>query len=252
MAVDDDENIYVGRFSSGAVWKKGNNDSAWYYLGSVGWHAAVNHMTCGSNGVMYFSTSPERTLGTTGSGLWVTRDSGRNFANISNGLRFNVNINGATDSSVFQLVRIPTGRLIVGTSDGLFYSDNEGNTWMRSQGIPAGTKIIGISNTAENTTYASGNGIYKSTDNGNSWSSLRSDVYGEGIVSTANGFVCTGNSKGYIYISHDYGKTWSENNIVINYPNTYPAFSILLDRDNYLWAAISGAGGILRSQKQMR
>lgn len=186
-------------------------------------------------------------------GLYVSSNGGSNFTKIPT-----VGI----DSTDFGAFGISNSRLLIGTRDcpqgcGIFYSDDYGSTWIKSSGIPAS---VWINQLFGGNLAATSAGIYKSTDNGATWSPV--NVSGPAsMVSTPGGpfgphvrrinasntpgglfYWASFASGGGVYKSTD-GVNWKASNTGL--PTSAPAFfaSCQLAVDTNSWACYATVDG---------
>ncbi len=115
--------------------------------------------------------------------------------------------------------------------------------WERTNG-PEGMSIYSLAN-IDGITYAGSatDGVYASTDDGNTWYSLNSGIETERInaITSINDILLAGTSENGVYHSTDGGQTWlpaSNYNVGVN-------ITCMIVKDQYVFAGISD--GLLRS-----
>jgi len=146
------------------------------------------------NGVIYLGT---------GSGIHRSIDDGENWERI-----------GVPNSDVWVVGINSEGDLFAGTDNGTFRSENSGNTWERIELIEKSEFKSNLSNIAFSPDGfgfvgdESSNRLFRSLDNGASWSvSLEQVDVGEILISSS-GYVFVGEEEQKIYRSSDNGETW--------------------------------------------
>ncbi|HES59324.1 MAG TPA: T9SS type A sorting domain-containing protein, partial [Caldithrix sp.] len=100
-----------------------------------------------------------------------------------------------------------SGHIFVGTQEGIFFSDDNGELWeSRNNGLP-GTIIyaLGVNKNGDVYAHIFMYGVYKSEDNGQNWVSA-----GTGLVGTVTGFVF--NSVGFIFACTSYQGVYCSGN----------------------------------------
>jgi photosystem II stability/assembly factor-like uncharacterized protein len=145
--------------------------------------------------------------GINGSGVFETSDNGISWLPINNGL---------TDLSIKKIYKDSQNNYYAGTIYGkVFRSTNAGTIGMEI--------FSGSPNNPVNSIFAEGNtiyissalGIFKSTDNGTSWSEKNSNLFLSGINSfgfSANNKIFAGSYSGFFY-SSDNGLSWERRGV---------------------------------------
>jgi photosystem II stability/assembly factor-like uncharacterized protein len=107
-------------------------------------------------------------LGTT-NGIYITRDKGSNWTEVSNGL-------DTRESKYICSLNSSNSRLFAGTyQKGIFYSDDDGETWIDVDEGPQNT-VYAIHRLNNNYLIAGAVGIYISTDGGLHWEEFNSGL----------------------------------------------------------------------------
>lgn len=176
--------------------------------------------------------------GTIGGGIYRTNDFGANWTEINSG--------GLRNRDVRAFASI-NGRVFAGTFSGKAYrSTNNGVKW---EEVSAGLNDIPIRSLEQcggNILAGTFQGMYLSTDNGNSWSSPEGELTGLNVTSFTPGpfiknvddfFAGTFGGEG-IYKSNDYGITWTPNNSGLTSHYVYA----LLANNEILYAGTEGSG----------
>lgn len=105
------------------------------------------------------------------------------------------------------------GRTFAGTSHGLFASDDDGRTWRTAQRglIGSGVRTIAFDSGGAIFALAIGQGLYRSTDRGESWDLIRSpgnSTWSQGFVAASDSTVVIDEYM-HIQVSRDRGETWT-------------------------------------------
>lgn len=159
---------------------------------------------------------------TQGAGLYVSAD---------DGLSWNAINNGMLKKDIMRKVLIKGNTIIAGTSaSGLFVSHDNGASFAAPDAIFAGSQVSALENTGSYIlAAAAGKGIFRSSDDGNTWVFSNPGLPATISVSAllyVNGNVLAGTSSG-IYISADNGVTWSTSNT--GFPGIYNITSMAYD-----------------------
>ena len=147
---------------------------------------------------------------------------------------------------LYVVKKSPTG------GDTLWYSTDNGLTWAQNTSIPSGTinKIYGYNNIVYVSVYNSVDYLYKSIDNGKSFTSVNwtNDVEINDIYGGKNNRLLVATNKG-IYTSTDDAKTFiiSQNNKVIKHFYAYNSYYIYASEynpsNNQVYIGISDDSG---------
>ncbi len=170
-------------------------------------------------------------------GVFRTSNRGENWVQVNAGL---------TDVWIHSLAANSAEHLFAGSHDhGVFLSTDWGKTWV-ARGLSV-QRIFGLAVDKYDDIYAAtefqfGGGVFKSSDNGITWSQLYTDVSGHHAIAI--------NSRGYLFSSSywrifrstDHGSTWTQ--AFDSYPFPIPALAV--DPHDHIFAATRGQG-VLRS-----
>jgi photosystem II stability/assembly factor-like uncharacterized protein len=223
--------------TSGKVYRSSDNGSSWKYAGiseinTFAANASKGYLFAGTSGI-YRSTDggnnwtykslPFKILalvtngrgdifaGTEGNGVYTSVDDGYSWFPINTGLP------GGDYSSrtVYSLAINSLGYLYAGTSRGVYHSIDNANSWSKAGvGLPETSAYSVIVDSSGNVLAACG-GIYRSTNNGETWNAVL-DTYFLGhatsLATGASGLVFAG--LGFAlgdaaYVSRDSGLTWT-------------------------------------------
>lgn len=239
VAIDDNDDIYVGTSAKGVI-KSTDNGDTWDSLDIGGASKDVRDIAIRDNGI-YISSW--------GGGVLKSTDGGENWISISATLPSNVIHSIAFDSQ---------GRIWAGAYDGLgvFYSDNDGTTW-NAVDIPY-KFIWSIDVSPQDEIYVgtfggpddTGLGLYISNDFGENWSYEEQfqdlNIYGVQFVDNQifimtweNGMYTSGDvsSEGVPdWLPHNAGLMSGEVSASIPLPNGQV---LLATSDSYLYRSVS-------------
>ena len=180
----------------GGLFKTSDKGANWVAKNSGITNLRTISMWVDTSGLPNSTTSAYKVIvATTGGGVFISTDSGANFAASNSGLACTY---VRTVRVISKSTALPNGRLLAGTdcgkSSGVYYSDDVGATWKASSGFPTdnftviSTALISptdSSGAAVATPYllaATSIGLYKSTDSGLTWAALPSPSGPNGSV----------------------------------------------------------------------
>jgi len=223
-----------------------------------------------------YSRGPEVYMGSTGSGVYRSADSGISWTPASGGLITSTarsvwsladdgtalyagtiggvyrstNSGGAwlpasplpTDSLVVALLAKP-GLLFAGTRQGVFRSTDQGTNWTASPASLPSYYVYALTNTGPTVVAAMASGIYRSTDDGDTWISPGGIPPEAGQVrafTASGGNLFAGTGLSHAYVSTDDGQNWTD----ISAGLLKPAVGLqgLITGTGYLWGATSSSG----------
>lgn len=172
-------------------------------------------------------------------GVFRSQDNGLNWVEINNGIQW------APDKPLLGIFASATTLAVTSTDQRLLISYDQGDSWQAAtNGVnDQFIRVVLFSDTA---TYlgSSGDGLYKSTDNGLSWSPSNQGIIGAAISGLATAgpyiFVTSGN---YVWRSGDKGDTWEK--LAANFANVNGPINDLVSRGDTLY--VVGPGGIYSS-----
>ena len=228
FAKDDTGNIYTAsigsQFGSG-VYKSNDGGTTWNKM----WDAetGMNCVYVDQNNDVYvgLNYSPSQ------SGIYTSNDGGGNWQKI-----FDEAVN------VYAITKLGSGRLLAASYGKVFYSDDNGSSWSSSSnGLVSSTpSMFAIRNQSEIFMSTLGHGIYKSTDNGVTWTNQTGagPDYSCVIVNT-DGSMHAGTRGSWVHRSDD-GNNWGIVNSGMG-DDKY-VLSLLTTNSGYLFAGMDYAG----------
>ena len=142
-----------------------------------------------------------------------------------------------------------THRLYAGTSEGVFYSENDGNTWLPTGFDIGDNRSLTTLTATENTVYVGTwrHGVFRSDDAGITWIRLNEgfrfqEVEGEPFYGEVRRILIIGDTTisvmyhGGTYTSTDRGETWQDVSEVWYVGDSIYSMTLF---DGYLWSAMS-------------
>jgi len=201
MAFGTEGRLFVAR-SDGVAW-------ADHLAGTpVAWQEAD-----GLNGVLFFSTNPHPTqpdllwAGTWGNDVGVSKDGGQSLESLGNGLE---------TLSVLDVLWHPRpGQVTVATIEGLYRTDDGGESWFKLPGSLTQQTVYNLLQTDDGTILAAAaDGLWASSDYGLTWSRVESmpvaTVLRLGRLTTPAGqdWLWAGTEADGLWLSNDGGHNW--------------------------------------------
>jgi len=158
--------------------------------------------------------------------------------------------NGPHSNGVSAIVINSRGHLFVAGADGnfatsdsgIYRSTDNGNTWMQINNGLTSRDVQSLAVNSSDHLFAAANGIYRSIDNGNSWIKISDNHSGTLAINSKN-YIFSASSCG-IYRSADDGNTWVEIPYIQNIANDVS--SIAIDSNDNLFIGTAW-GDIYRS-----
>jgi photosystem II stability/assembly factor-like uncharacterized protein len=123
------------------------------------------------------------------------------------------------EQPIFNCLTFSGNCLLVGTSEGLFFTPDTGKTWIKSDSIITGKNVTVLKS---NDKYAfagtDSNGVFRSDDNGKSWAQVNSGLTTLSMKAFAikGDNIYAGTKGGGIFISTDNGENWKAMNTGLN------------------------------------
>lgn len=134
------------------------------------------------------------------------------------------------------------GMMVAGFAGRLLFSKNTGATWSEKKDVcpyPTAAVFPVSGNTSKILIAEYDQGIYRSEDGGNSWSSPASQLQRINAIASWNGVLFAATKGKGVHVSYDTGATWSDFNTGLNYIRF---ITDLLVDDTLLYASTDGAG----------
>lgn len=186
----------------------------------------------GMNGGVVFSMAVKDNIIFAGCSNIIDLRPSRIFRSTDNGNSWKFSVAGSTD---VNCMAVKDNMIFAGTNyDGLYYSTNNGINWLKNSFDYEGVSAITV---VGNNILVSSNGIFSSSDNGNTWVNI--SAFTARILITDNNKVYAGSGMGGVYSSLDSGRNWTQI-LTINHPVEGLDF-----KDNYVYAG--SYAGIYRS-----
>jgi hypothetical protein len=225
-------NLYAGTLGGG-VFVTNNNGGSWSpssnglsssTISALG--AAGSSIFCGTHGVGFSLSTNNGASWSAISGLGTASDSITAFAvlgasvyagtssrgvyrSTNNGTSWTAVNNGLTTVYVYSLLAVGTN-IFAGMAGGIFVSPNGGANWTLGTGEPLSGIYVSLAGLGTSVFAADkhNNDVYKSTDNGITWSALHSSISSPYSLTATATNVYAG-SYGYgVYVSTDNGTSW--------------------------------------------
>ena len=162
LELDEDDNLLAGSYGGGIYF---SND-----FGTT-WVQRNNGLTDLHITALKLILNGEAFVGTDNAGIFHTSDYGMQWNPINDGL---------TVTRIEDIAIALSGNIYIGTTDGVFGSTNHGMNWTHlNNGWAQYRQVISIAVNSQEHIFAenAGYGIYRSTDLGNSWILVSTDIY---------------------------------------------------------------------------
>lgn len=150
--------------------------------------------------------------GTSGAGVFRSTDNGDTWTAVNNGLD---NHHISTDHLIWALAASPGGELVAASFGTLYHSSDRGSSWNEAEAAPWITLFSAVVSARDGSfigaaTAGGGEGIYRSTDGGATWTQTGLEENGiRSLIVTGTGSILAGcNESEGIYRSTDNGATW--------------------------------------------
>ncbi len=197
-----------------------------------GYYYSSNYGTTWTNRRDFYFT--DIAVNNTNSHVFAVNENGKVFRSDNKGINW-VNVSGSYFTNAFSIWENNNGKIFAKTSSGIYYSTNDGQSWLILS-CPAGINIQTVSGRTNGNIYIGTDYdfIQKTTNNGQSWIQLADGTINSEISAIAvnkNGIVYAARTAGKIYSSADNGSTWSLMTNSIDSVN-----SLALDTLNYIYA----------------
>jgi photosystem II stability/assembly factor-like uncharacterized protein len=139
------------------------------------------------------------------------------YSTDNNGVTWKEIITGITEINYTYLALGANGLYLNTFANGVYHSNDNGNTWLAINGQLERTELMGnkilVCDSCIIYTNKAGD-IYISRDNGKSWKNFAADLQANvRALYLNNGTIYLGGSRGEIFYSKDNGKSWKQNDI---------------------------------------
>ncbi|MDL1976301.1 MAG: hypothetical protein LWX55_16325, partial [Deltaproteobacteria bacterium] len=245
--------VYAKTKSVNKVYITSNGGDSWgtsINLHTSGWYFSSSKFGFSSSGITVDPTNENRAYSGTWLSVWRTDNKGKDWTVKPYGLEtscaFDCTVNPNNPNELYECH----------ADIGLFKSTNKGQTWTRISAVGVNCWAIAIDKSTNPITVYAGTGrwsgsttggkIYKSTDNGNSWSDTSNGLTDSRIRSIAidptnPSIVYSGHTNGKIYKSTNKGGSWSQKSSGLG---SSEVLRIIVDSSNHntLYAALKKNG----------
>lgn len=205
----------------------GNNSSSWTQVGNIGFNEIVWSLANDLYGNLF--------IGTVGGKIFRTTDNGTSFQHLNP----NMNV-----GFIWSILVAPNGNIYAGTERGLYVSNNNGLTWNLTSLAANDVRAIVSDNNGNLYAGLWGQGVFKSSNNGNSWILVNNGLTSlsvHSIVITPSNEIFVGTFGGGIYSSTNGGENWNQKSIGYNF-----VWALARSSNGILYAGTYG-NGIYRS-----
>lgn len=190
--------------------------------------ASVYGITIGNNGQIFAA----------GPGVWRSTDNGKTWQDLSGGPSLSMVMSVAINSN---------GHIFAGTLGGRIFRSTDGKSWTELQLGQECRQIDAVAVSPKGSIFVVGNGIFRSTDNGDNWYSLSGNKQSDfadmkSIAFGANGRIFAGNERGSIFFSNDNGDHWQKIDDAALKACKYRIFGLAADTSSVVYAACQGQG----------
>ena len=213
--------VYAKTRDVNKIYRTSDGGDTWSSTSSLhtdGWYFGSSAFGKSSSGLTVDPTNADRCYSGTWFSVWRTDDAGSNWTVKPKGLEtsaaFECSVNPDAPNELYECH----------ADIGLFKSTNSGTTWTRIPQVGGNCWTTAIDNSTNPVTVYAGTGnwsgsttngkIFKSTDNGSSWSAITSGLSDSRVRSisidpTDPNIVYAGQSSGNVYKSTDKGSSWT-------------------------------------------
>jgi len=198
FAINATGDIFAGT-EGGGVFRSTNNGNSWMSINVGLTDPDVQSLVINNSGHIF--------AGTENSGIFRSKDNGNSWTLVNGGL---------TDFTVRALAINSAGRIFAGTYDGVFCSDNNGDSWMRcgNNMIPE-VEALAINSAGHIFAGSYRDGVFRSTNNGNSWTRINTGLKNTSVNTIAinvSDHVFVGTDGGGVFRSTNNGDSWTQVN----------------------------------------
>ncbi|MFH2048657.1 MAG: hypothetical protein ABIJ12_04340 [bacterium] len=196
LAINESDDIFTGGYSG--IYRSINNGESWSYITSAVGNVRVRSLVTKSAGIIFAGTD---------GGLFRSNDNGDNWIAVNNGLTY---------TEVRSLAVNFSGDILAGTNDGgIYISTDDGENWT-NYGLFTYTVFSIIFNSSGDIFAGTDEGVYRSTDNGDTWVVVDNDIIAVDLLVNPLGNIFAAAYPG-VFRSIDNGENWTKNsNGIIN------------------------------------
>ncbi len=252
-------NLYVGTYHDG-IFRTSDNGKNWFQINNGLTNTDIRALASNDtslfaatfgNGVFYSSNDGENWIAVnsgmentrvialsindnyifagTDEGMFRSSDNGNNWIQINNGL---------TNTAIRSLTA-NNSNLYAGTQNGVYISTDNGDSWIAKNNGMENSNILDLINNdnlliaGTSGTFEISEGIYRSSDYGNTWTNVNSEISSVFSLARKDTNIVAGTGWCGIFISTDLGINWAPfNNGLLPYITIYA----LIFSDSYIFA----------------
>jgi len=195
LAANSDGDIFAGT-DGGGIYRSTDNGDTWQQVNNGLHNDRIKAMAISDDSLIY--------AGSLGNGVFYSDNNGDGWTQVATGI--------PVGSSIREVCIGPEGSVYAGGSAGMFRSDDSGLNWIEINNYGSFSQtILDVITDESGNVYMAGDRIYHSTDQGNSWTDLSSNLP-EGTVSSLafhkDGYLFARIWEHGIYRSSDNGQNW--------------------------------------------
>ena len=221
--MDKSGNLFAASYEGG-VYYSNNYGNTWEQRDNGLTSLDVDALAIDKNNILY--------LGTWSNGIYRSTDFG---------IQWNTANEGLTSLSVDDIIIASSGTIYIGTTDGVYSSTNQGQSW---NPLTIGwNQVLSVAIDSHENIFADklGAGVFRSTDLGKSWTLVSSDIWSpiEDIAINSKDEIYVAGANG-VFESNNNGQDWTIFNTGLTDWNS--ANALIFDIDNRLIAATTNKG----------
>lgn len=213
--------------NSGVLYKSVDGGSRWNEVSSVS-SLSIESSICGiavQNNSIFIASKYQY--------IFRSDDECKTWKQLSNGLSSNVtNILSANGYLYASFYKYGYEGIAISGDNGETWNATKFNRWTVNSFASAGNSVFAVVSYYQDETQS---GIYRTTDNGNSWLLVFKNAYIGCINSDGKTLIC--NDSRYLYVSDDNGNTWKS--VLNSPPSTKVTETYVKDMDIYCTAVLS-------------
>lgn len=229
LAIDDSNNVYAGSLYWGrGIYKSTDNGVTWYEINNGIKNSFISCIAQSINGTIW--------VGTWGQGLYFSTNSGSNwnysgilnkkissivfyndniliatsggiYHSMNNGNNWNERNSGLTNTRVEDMIIIDSCIYIGTFGGGLYRSCNNGENWIKISNSLSSQTIYSLAAYQNYILCGTSFGIFRTSDNGNSWEEIFS-IQSKKIFVNSNNDIYVGTTYDGAFVTKDGGQTW--------------------------------------------